>query len=291
MTGWHTRGGALTRLLVFVGGAAVCLAVSIATAGILSGLIGAMNPAAMSGIVSALFSGLLLLWSRHLLRRRDHRLKSLGLPTTAERLRQCGVGLAISVPLFVGVAGMQSLVVGASWYWLGSASVVRALSGALIVLALVLAEELLFRGVALQALRDFAGDRAAVLLSAVCFGAYHLVGSHDWAMGAVFRFALSALGGVLFGWAAVRSGGLALPIGLHWGGNWVQANVAVFQPPWQAATASMPAVWRIPVTAHDVQALTAPDLVTRLPYLGALSLCAIAVVMVSRSKSRHHLAI
>jgi membrane protease YdiL (CAAX protease family) len=42
---------------------------------------------------------------------------------------------------------------------------------------------------------------------------------------------MPALGGVVFGWAAVRSSGLALPIGLHLGGNRIQASVLSFQPP------------------------------------------------------------
>ncbi len=287
----HGRGRDLTQLVGFVAGAAVCLVVSIAAVGILTGSVGGVSWVATSGLVSVLFSGWLLLLSAFVVRRQHRTLALLGLPTTSARLHECGVGLAVSVPLFVGVAGMQSLIVGAPWHWLGSASAARALAGAPLVLALVLAEELLFRGVAFQMLRALTGDRAAVLLSALCFGAYHLVGSHDWAMGAVFRFALPALGGVLFGWAAIRSRGLALPIGLHWGGNWVQAQVAVFQPTGQAAAAPVAGVWRIPVTAADVQALTAPDLSARLPYLVALALCALAIVLVRPSTPHRSLAI
>ena len=43
-------------------------------------------------------------------------------------------------------------------------------------------------------------------------------------MGWVFRLGMPTLGGLVFGVAMIRSGGLALPIGLHLGGNWVQAR-------------------------------------------------------------------
>ena len=85
-------------------------------------------------------------------------------------------------------------------------------------------------------------------------------------MGAFFRFFTSALGGVLFAWSAVRSGGLALPIGLHLGGNWVQASLAGFTTP----DGSVQALWRIPISTSDLQLLVAPDVLPRLPYFLAI---------------------
>jgi len=116
-------------------------------------------------------------------------------------------------------------------------------------------------------MRALCGDRAAILLSAILFGAYHVAQSHDWAMGAVFRFLMPTLGGLLFGWAALRSRGLALPLGLHLGGNWVQSSIAVFAPNVLPADAPVQALWRIPITVHDVRLLTAPDLAPHLPYV------------------------
>ena len=69
-------------------------------------------------------------------------------------------------------------------------------------------------------------------------------------MGLVFQFLMPTIGGLLFAWAAIRSGGLALPIGLHLGGNWVQASVAVFGPhPAPGAAESFAGLWRIPISA------------------------------------------
>jgi membrane protease YdiL (CAAX protease family) len=38
------------------------------------------------------------------------------------------------------------------------------------------------------------------------------------------------LGGLIFGSALLRSGGLALPLGLHWGGNWALTDPPATDP-------------------------------------------------------------
>jgi hypothetical protein len=50
---------------------------------------------------------------------------------------------------------------------------------------------------------------------------------------------------VLFAYALLRSGTWRLPLGLHWGGNWVQMQVLdLGQLPAQSS-----AVWAMPLTA------------------------------------------
>jgi len=193
------------------------------------------------------------------------------------------MGFAVSTALFLAVAWTQSAAVGASWHFQGARGVAPALVGLLLMACMVLAEELLFRGVGLRYLRALYGDRAAIGLSALLFAAYHLVGSQDWGMGAVFRFVMPAIGGLLFGWAALRSRGLALPIGLHLGGNWVQASVAGFAPPTVPAE-GVQTLWRIPISATDVQVLVAPDLLPRLPHILAIGAAALATWMFLRSR-------
>jgi hypothetical protein len=105
-------------------------------------------------------------------------------------------------------------------------------------------------------------------------------------MAAAFRFLMPALGGLLFGWAAVRSGGLALPIGLHLGGNWVQASVAGFSPASDTSIVGQ-ALWQIPITASDMQRLVAPELLPRLPYLMALAIAAAVTWVYLRPDVRH----
>jgi membrane protease YdiL (CAAX protease family) len=103
-------------------------------------------------------------------------------------------------------------------------------------------EELLFRGYAFQQIVRLGAPGTAVVLTAAAFGAYHQLGAGV--------FLMPALGGLVFGYALVRSGGLALPIGLHWGGNWVQALTSEAMP--------------------------------RVPYVVALALMALAVRLATR---------
>jgi hypothetical protein len=78
---------------------------------------------------------------------------------------------------------------------------------------------------------------------------------------------------LVFGYALVRTGSLAVPIGLHWGGNWAQSVLfGLGQPPGSTA-----AVWTMTVSDDQARALTAPDLLPHLPYLVALGLACVIV--------------
>ncbi len=166
-------------------------------------------------------------------------------------------------------------MIGALWVFEGPGGGAAALAALPMVASSVLAEELLFRGVGLRYLRAVLDDRAAILISAVLFGAYHVVGSQNWGMGVVFQFLMPCLGGLLFAWAAVRSGGLALPIGLHLGGNWIQAAVVEFSDlQHRAASEPVHALWRVPLAVGDTQILFSPDLLPRLPYILAVGIAA-----------------
>jgi membrane protease YdiL (CAAX protease family) len=95
----------------------------------------------------------------------------------------------------------------------------RALLLATAVVLAPLAEEVIFRGVMLPAIARSAGASRALVLTAVVFGLFH-VPSHG--AGAV----APALLGVVFGWARLRTGGLAAPIALHALNNLVVTLIA-----------------------------------------------------------------
>jgi membrane protease YdiL (CAAX protease family) len=267
--------GPVIRLVMFALGAAASLAFAIFAAGAALGLAGSVRPLVAMALVSAFTSAALLLLTAGLLWRQGVGLSVLGLPLNRLRLHELAAGFVVSAALFLAVAAVQSFIVRAPWLFQGGRGLMAAIADLPLIVSLVLVEELLFRGFALRTLRALCGDRAAIALSAVAFGAYHVVGTHYWAMGAVFQFLMPVLGGLLFAWAAVRTGGLALPIGLHLGGNWVQASVAAFSPVSPAAAEPIHAVWRIPISAADVQALTAPDVLPRLPYMLAMAMAAV----------------
>jgi uncharacterized protein len=79
----------------------------------------------------------------------------------------------------------------------------------------VLAEETLFRGWLLPALAERSGEWPAVLLSAVAFSLFHLVGGAAQPM----SFVNLMLGGLWFALLALRSGGILAPLAAHFGWN------------------------------------------------------------------------
>ena len=95
----------------------------------------------------------------------------------------------------------------------------KALTWCLIFFPLAYMEELVFRGGAFVKLKDTIDIRNTQLLFALLFALYHdptgntfgtqLLGPGIWAL--------------IFGWAAIKSGGIAFPTGIHAGINIVQA--------------------------------------------------------------------
>ncbi|MGY0231962.1 CPBP family intramembrane glutamic endopeptidase [Longispora urticae] len=183
------------------------------------------------------------------------------------RWKQLGLGFAAGVLLFSLIAVVRAAAVGASWEFRPSPAAV--FGGLAFMLCSVLFEELLFRGYLLDRLAALGGPVLAVVVTSALFGAYHVIGRPYWGIGAVFAFAMPALGGVLFAYAQLSSRGLALPIGLHWGGNW--ATVSLFG--WGGGGA----LWTTEVSPAQAHALTAPDLLPHLPYLAALGVLALVV--------------
>jgi uncharacterized protein len=242
------RRAPLLHLVVFLAGAAASLVFAIAAGSTVTGMLGVARPLVVMALISALASAGMLLTTMALRRVGGAGLRALGLPLDRRRLGELAAGFVVTSTLFLAVAAVQSAMVGATWQFTGIGGLFGALVELPLVLCLVLGEELLFRGVVLRSLRELAGDRWAIAVTAVAFGAYHVIGSQNWAMGLAFQFLMPTLGGFLFAWAAVRSGGLALPIGLHLGGNWVQLSVAVFAPQTvRGATEATAGLWRIPI--------------------------------------------
>jgi CAAX protease family protein len=262
--------------VAFILTAAAGLAFAVFAGAMVFGSMGPVRPIAGMALVSAIASTAMLLVTLGLLRQEGIAGAALGLPVNRRRVREFAIGFVVSVALFLAIAWTQSAMVGAAWVFQGAHGALAAARDLPLIASMVLAEELLFRGAALRYLRELFGDRRAIALSALCFGAYHLVGTQYWGMGAVFQFLMPTLGGLLFGWAAVRTNGLALPLALHLGGNWVQASVAAFRPlSAGSATDVVSELWRIPIGPSEAQLLSAPDLLPRLPFMLAVALAAV----------------
>jgi len=70
----------------------------------------------------------------------------------------------------------------------------------------------------------------------------------------------------VFGYALLRTGGLAMPIGLHLGGNWIQSSVFGLGRE-QGSVLSAASL-----DAEQIRVLSAPDLMPHVPYLLAMVL-------------------
>ncbi len=152
------------------------------------------------------------------------RLSTLGLQFNARFLRNWGLGT---------LAGAGLLLLCALLIWLGdgfhlepaltpegSATVLWRITRTLLALAVF--EEFTFRGYPFQRALASLGAKPALLLFALLFALVHL--PNPGLTGATFALAVSnlLLASVMLGLCYLRSGTLALPIGVHLGWNWAQ---------------------------------------------------------------------
>jgi membrane protease YdiL (CAAX protease family) len=99
-------------------------------------------------------------------------------------------------------------------------------------LILAVREELAFRGYALRSLTYAIGSWKAQLIIAAIFSLEHWVGGYTFKQ----AFLGAGIGAVLFGIAAIKSKGIALPIGIHAAWNFGQWSIGFKNEPgiWQA---------------------------------------------------------
>lgn len=262
----------LLKALLFV---AVAIVALIAT-GPLVGLMAAISGRSAVPVwaYSGAFSVLLLASTAVALVLDRAGFRSLGLEPTGERIRECVFGFVLGALLFAALALVRGARVDAAWTFAGPNGVGAACLGIITAFLMLFPEELLFRGYAFQRLVSAVGAWPGILISALLFGIYHVAGSGMWGIGAFFQLAMPTLGGVVFGWIAVRTKGLALPIGLHLGGNWVQASVLSFQPNSDVLPATL---WTARLPDLELRSLYAPDLGTHVPFIATMLIAAMAV--------------
>lgn len=126
-------------------------------------------------------------------------------------------GRSIGLGLFLGIGGLLAAVVFArlAGTLVSGAGALTApvwiVPGFLVVLFQVVAEEVYFRGWLQPVLARGWGAGIAVPVVAVVFAALHVVGGTREPL-AILNL---VLGGLVFGLLALRTGGLAAPIGMH----------------------------------------------------------------------------
>lgn len=146
--------------------------------------------------------------------------RSLGLTIHSRWFRDLVLGsaigfltLAISVGIATAGKGLTFSLNNAAM-----ASMVRSMLGSFVLLFVAaLAEEAMFRGYPLQTLARARLAWLGVILTSVPFGLVHLNNPN---VVPGVTFANTALAGVWFGVAYLRTRSLWLPWGLHWSWNW-----------------------------------------------------------------------
>ena len=103
----------------------------------------------------------------------------------------------------------------------------KLLAGSWWTLNSVLYEELIFRGALLYILIKKLGARTACIISAICFGVYHWFTSG--ALGNPVQmtviFIMTGIWGAMFAMAFAKTKSLYLPIGLHFGWNFMSTVI------------------------------------------------------------------
>lgn len=105
----------------------------------------------------------------------------------------------------------------------------------LLYLILAAREEITFRGYALRSLSYKIGPWKAQIILAIIFALEHMAGGFTWQQ----AFFGSGVGALVFGLAALRTKGIAMPIGLHAAWNFGQ---------WCFGLKNIPGIWQVSVS-------------------------------------------
>jgi len=191
--------------LAFIG--LIVFGVLLRFAGILiSGAIGTFGAALVANAVSV-----------RVFERRP--LVALGLNWHSGSLRNLWIGVAAGVTAAILIIGGPVLAGAAHFEKTpdapGSLSAAAFVTGILIFGAV--GEELLFRGYGFQVLLGSVGRIATLAPTSLLFGWAHTSNQNASTLGIVNTIGF----GVVLGYAFIRSGDLWLPIGLHFGWNWI----------------------------------------------------------------------
>ena len=188
----------------------------------------------MIGVLVQLAISWILLWFVE----KEH-LSALGITPTKKRISQLSLGIALAVVCSVAYFSL-ALVVESKGYEINPHfTFISFLKGIYWVLNSVLFEELIFRGALLYIAMKRMGVMKACLLSAICFGVYHWFSFGVWGnpVPMIFVFLMTGIWGFMFAMSFVKTKSLYLPIGLHFGWNFVTIIIFFQRTTWRAISA------------------------------------------------------
>ncbi|WP_423147764.1 lysostaphin resistance A-like protein [Rubrolithibacter danxiaensis] len=147
-------------------------------------------------------------------------LSVLGIKPTKTRMMNLFTGFLIASFLCAFNYFLQTVFSGSTWHLNSGFTWKSFFSAAWWTLHSVLYEELIFRGALLYIAIKKLGEKRACLLSAICFGVYHLfsMSVSGW-VPVIYLVAATTLMGFVFALAYTKTNSLYLPVGLHFGWN------------------------------------------------------------------------
>lgn len=162
------------------------------------------------------------------LRLRRQGVADVGLRLDAAWWRQLVGGFAFGAVEMLAIATLIWLAGGVRFELDAARSFAVLVHGLWFFAWAAMIEELLFRGFLFQRLVDGIGAPGALALMAVAFAAAHWGNPGMDGGTMVAAIVDTALGAILLGLAWLRTGRLALPIGIHLGWNWTQGTLLGF---------------------------------------------------------------
>lgn len=161
-------------------------------------------------------------------RLRREPLASVGLRLDGRWARELGLGVVLGVGQMIAAAFMIWAVGGVSLALDPDRSLQALAIGTLVFVCVAIKEEVLFRGFLFQRLRDGLGTWPAQLLLAALFALGHWGNPGMEGATRIWATVDTGIGALVLGLAWLRTRSLALPLGIHFGWNWMQGTVLGF---------------------------------------------------------------
>lgn len=169
---------------------------------------------------------LMVTWVCTRLRRQS--LASIGLRLDRRWFGELLLGYVLGMASIAAIVALIGMAGGVSFVLDPARSVMTLASGLYLFLFVALFEEGLFRGFVFQRLIDGMGAPLSIAVTALLFALGHWDNPGMQGTTRLWATADLALGAIVFGLAYLRTGSLALPVGLHLGWNWMQGHVLGF---------------------------------------------------------------
>jgi membrane protease YdiL (CAAX protease family) len=209
--------------------------------------------------------------------------RNLGFHLGPRWLGELVVGAAGGILLILAAALVVRSLHGFHWERSATISIPQVLGAAWLLLGVAVFEEMMARGFPFQRLVEGVGPWLGQLVLAGLFALAHWgnPGMHGWAK--VWATVNIALAAILLGFCYLRTGSLAMPIGLHFGWNWTQGSLLGFGV---SGTTDLKGIWT-PVFHGRPDWLTGGSFGLEASLPCAL-ICGAAILVVWRWKGTAH---